>query len=236
MNAWIIRLSLLAALILTGLSGGGCASSKAKEQSHDFFTSGDREADQRADQRMAKANQLRGQSNVSDKTATPARAKIAATNPTAAKAVSTSVAAKENAAKSLYDRLGAEAGIKLIVDDFLPRAMADPRVNWKRTGVKQGGWGFHRGRFVTWNDSPENVAKLKEHMIQFLALATGGPTKYEGKEMQATHSAMHISNAEFDATLGDLKASLDKLEIPNREQKELLAVVESTRPQIVAER
>ena len=59
---------------------------------------------------------------------------------------------------------------------------------------------------------------------------------YEGKEMKATHSGMGISNAEFDAAVGDLKASLDKLQIPNKEQKELLAIVESTRPQIVAER
>ena len=40
---------------------------------------------------------------------------------------------------------------------------------------------------------------------------------------------MHISNPEFDAAIGDLKASLDKLQIPNKEQKELLAIVESTR-------
>ncbi len=47
---------------------------------------------------------------------------------------------------------------------------------------------------------------------------------------------MHITNSEFDAAIGDLKASLDKMRIPNREQKELLAIVESTRPQIVTER
>jgi hemoglobin len=47
---------------------------------------------------------------------------------------------------------------------------------------------------------------------------------------------MHIGNPEFDAVIGDLKASLDKLKIPNTEQKELLAIVESTRPQIVTQR
>jgi len=47
---------------------------------------------------------------------------------------------------------------------------------------------------------------------------------------------MNITNPEFDATIGDLKATLDKLQIPNREQKELLAIVESTRPQIVTVR
>jgi hemoglobin len=214
---------------------GGCATPKAKEQSKDFFTSGDKEADQRASQRMARAQQLSGQSG-SDQAATPARQKMASTNPTAAQAVSKSVQAKNDAAKSLYDRLGGDAGIKLIVEDFTPRALADPRVNWQRKGVKYGGFSVHHNRSEQWNDSPDAVAKLKDHMIQFLALATGGPTKYEGKEMAGAHAKLHITNAEFDASLGDLKATLDKLEIPNREQKELLAVVESTRAQIVTER
>jgi hemoglobin len=52
----------------------------------------------------------------------------------------------------------------------------------------------------------------------------------------SVHAGMRITNSEFDATIGDLKVSLDKLRIPNREQKELLAIMESTRPQIVTER
>ena len=73
-------------------------------------------------------------------------------------------------------------------------------------------------------------------MAEFLALATGGPAQYTGKPIEATHADMHISNPEFDAVVGDLKASLDVLKIPNKEQKELLAIVESTRPQIVTKR
>jgi hypothetical protein len=45
-----------------------------------------------------------------------------------------------------------------------------------------------------------------------------------------------ISNPEFDAAAGDLKASLDTLKVPNKGQKDLLAIVESTRPQIVTKR
>ena len=62
------------------------------------------------------------------------------------------------------------------------------------------------------------------------------PAKYEGKDIVSTHANMHISNPEFEAAVGDLKATLDKLQIPNTEQKELLAIVESTRPQIVTVR
>jgi truncated hemoglobin YjbI len=69
-----------------------------------------------------------------------------------------------------------------------------------------------------------------------VARATGGPVHYDGKEMKSAHAGMHIGNPEFDATLGDLKASLGRLQIPNKEQKELLSIIESTRPQIVTQR
>jgi len=36
----------------------------------------------------------------------------------------------------------------------------------------------------------------------------------------------YITNREFDAAVGDLKATLDKLQIANQEQKELLSMVE----------
>jgi hypothetical protein len=36
--------------------------------------------------------------------------------------------------------------------------------------------------------------------------------------------------------VGDLKASLDKIGVPTEEQKELLSIIESTRPQVVTKR
>ena len=124
-------------------------------------------------------------------------------------------------------------GISNIVADFTPRVLKDPRVTWGRKGVKQGGLSFHRNKVMSWDESPASVARLEVHLVQFLALASGGPATYDGKEMKGAHANMHIANAEFDAAIGDLKASLDRLQIPNKEQKELLAIVESTRPQIV---
>jgi hemoglobin len=108
-------------------------------------------------------------------------------------------------------------------------------VNWERKGVKPGGLNLSR-RTVEWQPTEENTAKVKKHVAQFLALATGGPAQYEGRDIKELHRGMRITNAEFDAAVGDLKATLDKLRIAPVEQKELLAIVESTRPQVVAER
>ncbi|HWI57300.1 MAG TPA: group 1 truncated hemoglobin [Bacillota bacterium] len=137
---------------------------------------------------------------------------------------------------TLFDRLGGERGLTAIVEDFTQRLLQDPRVNWERKGVTRGGFSFHRNRPVTWNPTAQNVAALKKHMVEFLALATGGPAHYTGKEIQAAHAEMHLTNPEFDAAIGDIKASLDTLRIPDKEQQELLAIIESTRPQIVTER
>ncbi len=204
----------------------GCGSQDRKEGDRPFFTSGSHEADQRADQRMAKDQQLKSANGGGGE---EKKQGIGA-------AVQKAVSGADQGTRSLYERLGGDAGIAAIVDDFTTRALADPRVNWERKGVKRGGFSIHYNRSVEWNASPDNVKKLKEHMTQFLALASGGPAKYDGAEMKQAHAGLHITNAEFDAAVGDLKASLDKANIATAEQKELLSIVESTRPQVVQER
>jgi len=231
---WINRsltiLSLAAALVFAS----GCGGRAAQKKNADFFTSGSREADQRASQRMAKEEQLSGTGEgAGEKDVKKAQVTESNTNNMVN---GTNMPAQAEGKLSLYDRLGREAGISNIVADFVPRALQDPRVNWDRKGVKQGGFSFHAGKPVTWDANPQNVKMLQTHLVQFLVLATGGPAHYEGKEIKTTHADMHISNPEFDAVMGDLKASLDRLRLPNTEQKELLSIIESTRPLIVTER
>ena len=212
----------------------GCGGGKAQKKNSDFFTSGSREADQRASQRMAKEEQLSGTGEGSGEKGVK-KAQIDPSN-TNLFVNGTNRAAQTEGKLSLFDRLGGEAGISNIVADFTPRAMQDPRVNWNRKDVKQGGFSLHSAKSETWDANSQNVMLLETHMVQFLTLATGGPAHYEGKEIKSSHVGMHISNPEFDAVMGDFKASLDKLRIPNTEQKELLSVIESTRPLIVTER
>jgi hemoglobin len=209
----LLAIIVCAATILIGGCGG-----EQQGQNKEFFTSGSREADQRADQRMAQKQELTGESSDASGTVTKSQAVIATEK------------------KPLYDRLGGSVGIKLIVDDFVDRAIADPRVNLQRSGIKRGGFSIHRGQSMAWDPDAQNIGALKLHMEEFLALSTGGPTKYTGEDLKAVSTNMHYSNPNFDAAMGDLKATLDKLQIANQEQKELLAVVETTREQIVEDR
>ena len=220
MNKLVTFVSVIAvAAILPATTGCRSGTEKKKDE---FFTSGSREADQRAQQRMARDQQIagtNGKDEAKGKTGSPAE----------------TAAGKEERKMTLFERLGGENGINGIVDDFTQRAIADPRVNWERKGVKRSGF-FNRNDAITWTANEQNVNTLKQHIAQFLALATGGPAKYDGKEMAAAHAGMRITNAEFDAAVGDLKASLDKLQVATKEQKELLAIIESTRQQVVSER
>jgi hemoglobin len=213
----------------------GCGTGKpGNKKKDDFFTSGSREADQRASQRMARDEQLAGSGEgAGEKGAKKAVPVKPGTDGTASGA--TNKPAQVEGKLALFDRLGGQPGISNIVADLTPRILQDPRVNWARNGVKRGGF-LHRNQSVAWDPNAENVARLKRHLVQFISLATGGPARYDGKDMQAVHAGMHIGNPEFDAVIGDLKASLDKLQIPNKEQKELLAIIESTRPQVVTKR
>jgi hemoglobin len=227
--AQTVSVTAFLTLSLGVLLSSGCRSGTSQTQQQDYFTSGSREADQRASQRMAKAEQLAGSGE-------GAGEKEKVTKSTGSgSGGGTNAAVKSTEKTSLYERLGAQAGISNIVSDAMARLLQDPRVNWDRKEVKRGGL-FHHNQNVTWSATPQNVGTMNLHMVQFLTLATGGPAQYQGKEMRPVHSGLHISNAEFDAAVGDFKATLDKLKVPNREQKELLAIIESTRPEIVEER
>lgn len=197
----------LSALVVLML---GCAHDQGTTRDETFQTSGSREADQRAEQRIGKEEQLRGEGEGGK--------------------------SQQQAKPTLFERLGGETSIQAIVDDFVDRAMADPRTNWVRKGVKKGAVLGVGGSSAEWKPTPEKIETLKAHIVQFIAVATGGPTLYEGKGMGAVHHGMKITNAEFDASIGALKASLDSLKVPITEQKELLAVFESTRAQIAEKR
>jgi hemoglobin len=200
MTSPFAALSLCLACALLPACGQGV------KQDRTFFTSGSREADQRAEQRIAKSDQLQGK-----KEGDPLSPEH----------------------KSLYERLGGEKGVQAIVDDFISRALADPRVNWERKNLPRGGF-LHLGKKPTpWTPDPGKIQAMKLHIAQFIAVATGGPSRYQGREMQEAHRGMRIDNSQFDAAIGDLKATLDRQRIPIDDQKELLAIIESTRPQIV---
>src|SRR6185503_19052078 len=119
--------TLLLTLAIATLAGcGGPGKTKQKEG---FFTSGSREADQRATQRMAKEEQLSGTGEGAGEKGLKE-----------AKGGDQGAPAKVEGKMTLFERLGGEQGITALVEDFTLRALEDPRVNWSRQSVAAGGW------------------------------------------------------------------------------------------------
>jgi hemoglobin len=118
--------------------------------------------------------------------------------------------------KTLWDRLGGEAGVRKVVDDFVKRAAADKRVDFTRNGE----WKV-------------DVPKLKQHLVDFVSQVTGGPRRYTGPSMKEVHKGMHITNKEFDRSVEDLKKVLKDNHVPADAAHDLLKLVESTRKQFV---
>ena len=121
--------------------------------------------------------------------------------------------------KSLYDRLGGLYNIAAVVDDFIDRVYenatlnANPNIAKARSEVRKAG--------------------LKVHLANQVCMATGGPCKYTGMDMKTAHAGFKITQKEWEALAADFKATLDAFKVPDAEQKELFAIVESTKGDIV---
>lgn len=115
--------------------------------------------------------------------------------------------------KSLYDRLGGKPAITAVVDDFTARVAADRRIN----------------RFFANTDVPA----FKAHLVDQICEASGGPCKYTGRAMKPLHAGMGITNADFDALVEDLVATLEKFKVPEKEKGELLGILGPMRKDIV---
>src|SRR5947209_9887066 len=124
-----------------------------------------------------------------------------------------------HAQRSLYDRLGGIYNIATVVDDFIDRVMGDPRLN-ANPRVDEA---HHRV-------APAGFKFLVTEMVGW---ASGGPQQYSGRPMGDTHRDLMITADEWLAFMDDLQQTLDKFAVPQPEQDELKAIVESTKEAIV---
>jgi hemoglobin len=120
---------------------------------------------------------------------------------------------------SLYSRLGGVYSIATVVDDFIDRVMADPRLN-ANPRVDEA---HHRVA----------PAGFKYLVTEMLCGAAGGPQSYSGRAMDESHRHLLITAGEWQAFMDDLQQTLDKFAVPAVEQAEIKALVESTRSAIV---
>ena len=129
------------------------------------------------------------------------------------------VVTAQDTPKPLYDRLGGVYSIATVIDDFIERLLvnhtlnANPAIEEARARVPKAG--------------------LKFHVTALVCEATGGPCRYTGRAMKESHQQLNITEGQWQVMVADFRKTLDKFNVPAKEQEELITIVGSTKKDIV---
>ena len=77
------------------------------------------------------------------------------------------------------------------------------------------------------------ITGFKYLVTEQLGEATGGPQRYTGRGMREAHAALQITGPEWAALMDDLDQTLNHFQMPAREHQEIVAIIQSTRGDIV---
>lgn len=119
---------------------------------------------------------------------------------------------------SLHDRLGGKAAIDAVVEDFVGRLAADPRIKNEKVKARL---------------AVISVPNLKMHLANQICAGAGGPCKYTGRDMKSAHAGLAITSAEFGFVVDDLVATLNKFKVPEKEKGEVLRLLGPMKKDIV---
>jgi hemoglobin len=108
-------------------------------------------------------------------------------------------------AAGLFDAFGGQTGIRTLMNDFVARLKADPRL---AEAFKEA-----------------NAANLASQLSDQVCQLAGGPCIYKGPDMKEAHSNMDVTRADFNALVEVLQVSMDARGIPFTRQNQLLALL-----------
>lgn len=102
------------------------------------------------------------------------------------------------------------------MDDLLERLVGDPQL-----GV------FWRGKCL------DSRKRDRQHLVDFLCEAAGGPAAYTGRDMKTAHEGLRITSSDWDVFVKHAVAALDQCQVAADEQEEFLATAGMLQGQIV---
>jgi len=127
--------------------------------------------------------------------------------------------------QTLYDRLGGLPAVSAVVDQFITNVVAESMTansNLKRTfnPLIQSGNSYR-------------VASLRNHLIDQIGQATGGPLQYKGMSMPLAHQGMNITDVEFNALVAELGKAMTTKGVPAAQQTEVVNILAPLKSSIV---
>jgi hemoglobin len=117
---------------------------------------------------------------------------------------------------SLFERIGGRAGLEKIVPDVVQLHLENPVCGERFRAAKK---------------SPADLTRLA---IEFFATGLSGIATYDGLSMPDAHAGMGITDAEYIAVLDDILAALQRHDIGQQEQAELLYIAYGMKSEIIA--
>ena len=126
----------------------------------------------------------------------------------------------EQSKPTLYERLGGINNIALVVDDVIERSYVDPI--------------FSANPYVHEAHKRFPKAVYKFNATALACQAMGGPQKYTGRTLKEAHQHLHITEKEWDALIAIFRDSMNGFKVPQREQSEVIAILESSKGQVIS--
>ncbi len=118
---------------------------------------------------------------------------------------------------TLYERLGGAPAIEAAVDRFYDRIMSDPSLAHFFDRV--------------------SMDKQREKQKAFMTYVFGGPTNYSGKSLRIAHQRLveeyGLKDSHFDSVVSHLRSTLRELKVAPETIKEVVALVETTRNDVL---
>jgi hemoglobin len=102
-----------------------------------------------------------------------------------------------------YKAFGEKPGLVALMDDFMVRLLANPRMN----------------AFF----AKSNQQRVKEQLVEQFCVELGGPCVYKGADMKSAHAELDINKGDFNVLVELLQDSMNAKGIAFRAQNQLLA-------------
>ena len=120
--------------------------------------------------------------------------------------------------KSIYEKMGGEEGVSLIVEDIVAMHLENAKI---------------QHYFLPLKENPEHFNQFKQHVKDFLGAGTGGSIEYKGRDMQTTHKGLNLSESDFLEAIDDILSVLDKHKVDRVSRNELLATLYSMKAAVI---
>ncbi len=116
---------------------------------------------------------------------------------------------------TLWDRLGGEAKVQTVVDQWLTLSLADAKVDLTKGGTQKL--------------EGEAIVKCRQRLVGYVSTLTEGTVPYVGKSMTDAHAGIPTQGEAFTAFVAHLKTALTKNGAATADVDALVKKVEETK-------